>query len=110
MRRPIAPFAPTTSGTEVLKVQEVNSTTGTPRSPAVFVPALSTVCVHISATASVAIKSNPFDDPAKDVTLTTISASGIYTVPSAMSLVIHVTANTGTVTVLIVPNQEISDC
>lgn len=109
MKRPIAPFAATVSGTEILKVSDVNSTTGTPRSSGIFVPALSTVCIHISATASVAIKSNPFDDPTKDVTLTTISASGIYTVPSSMVLVIHVTANTGTVTCLIVPNQELPD-
>jgi hypothetical protein len=106
-RRPIFPFASTETGTEVLKVVPVNSTVGTPRSPGILVPALSTVCVHISGTATVVIKSNPFDDPSKDVTLTSLSATGNYVVPSACNLVIHVTANTGTVTCVIIPNFEI---
>lgn len=110
LRKPIAPLTQTTSGTppnEVLKVTDVVSTTGTPRSSGVLVPALSTVCVYISATASVVIKSNPFDDAAKDFTLTTLTTTGNYVVPSACVVIVQVTANTGTVSCLIVPNEPV---
>lgn len=109
LRKPIAPFAQVVSGTEVLKVSDAVTTTGTPRSSGVLVPALSSVCINITGTASVVIKSNPFDDPTKDITLTTLTASGVFTVPSAMVIVVQVTANTGTVSAIIVINETI-DC
>jgi hypothetical protein len=108
LRKSIAPFGQTATGTppnEVIKLTDTVATTGTPRSAGVLIPALSTICVHISATATVVIKSNPFNDPTKDVTLTTITVSGNYVVPSSNVIVVHVTANTGTVSCLIVANE-----
>ena len=108
LRKRIAPFTQTASaesGTTVLTLTDNISTTGTPRSSGVLVPALSTVNIHISATATVVIKSNPFDDAAKDVTLATVVASGATVIASASVIVVQVTANTGTVSCLIIPNE-----
>jgi hypothetical protein len=83
-----------------------HSTTAVVRSNCLFAPALSTLVVHISATATVVVKSNAFGETAKDATLTTLSATGRHVIASADKIVLDVTANTGTVTAILICNED----
>jgi len=83
------------------------SVTAATRSGGTYCPALSTVCINISGTATVKIISNPFGVSGMDNVLTTISASGDYVVDSAAVIVVDVTAVTGTVSALIMHNGEV---
>ena len=104
-------FAPTITGsgtgTSVLKSVPKNAVVAATRGQAIYCPALSTVSVVISATATVEIISNPFNDAAKDKVLTTLVATGEYVVASAQVIIIDVTATTGTVTAMITKNVEV---
>jgi hypothetical protein len=93
-----------TGGVERLVDSDV--TTVVARSRTLYAPAGSTVCVHVSGTATVVIKSNPFADAAKDVTLTSVSASTEYAVASARHILVDVTAVSGTVTAKLVCNED----
>ena len=81
-------------------------TTATGRSNTLFAPALSTLVVHISGTASITLISNPVRDTAKDITISTISAAGRTTIASADYIALNVTAISGTVTAVLVPNED----
>lgn len=83
------------------------TSTGTGRSNYLYVPALSKLVIHISATASVQVISNPFNNSAKDIVLQTITATGSYTFAAADVVAINITANTGTVSAVVVYNTEI---
>jgi hypothetical protein len=106
-------FGPTVSGagtgTDPTRFTQVKSVTAITRAGGIYCPALSTVCIHISGTATVKIISNPFDDAAKDKVLTTLTSSGEYVVASAQNIIIDVTAVTGTVTAMIVANIELDN-
>ena len=84
----------------------VNTKTGTGRSNVIFAPANSTLCIHMSAAASVTIKNNPFGDATKDFTIKTVTATTQEVVTSAMQLVLDVTANSGTITVELILNED----
>jgi hypothetical protein len=88
------------------KVTYSNSTTVAKRSRVIFAPALSTVAVHVSGTGTAVIKSSPFGDTSKELTLTTLTATGQYTVASANQIVVDVTAVSGTVTAALLPNED----
>ena len=77
------------------------------RSNGLFCPALSTICIHIAGTGSVNVISNPFDDAAKDKTLSTLTASGEVVIASAGIIILDVTAVSGTLTARVVYNQEV---
>jgi hypothetical protein len=111
MLRPGYFFAQTSTGagtgTDILKPVPTQLVSAITRSNGVFCPALSTISINITGTASVNIISNPFDDPTKDLVLTTLTASGQYVVSSAQNILINVTAVTGTVSARVVFNQEL---
>lgn len=88
------------------KVTYANSTTTTKRSQVIFAPSNSTVAIHISGTGTVVIKSSPFGDSAKDFTLATLTATGQQVVVSANFIVVDVTAVNGTVTAVLIPNED----
>ena len=83
-----------------------NETDTTVRSNSMFVPADSTLAIHISATATVQVISNPFGDPAKDMILDTVTATNQFNMPTARHIILNVTANTGIVTATIVENED----
>ena len=83
-----------------------HSTTAVVRSNCLFAPANSTVAIHITGTATVVVKSNPFGEVAKDFTLATLTATGQQVVVSANYIVLDVTVNTGTVTAILIPNED----
>jgi hypothetical protein len=88
------------------KVVYSDATTTAKRSQTVYAPANSRICVNVSGTTTVLIKSNPFGVDAMDVTLTTLSASGEYLLQYAAMIVVHVTAVSGTVTAILVPGDD----
>jgi hypothetical protein len=94
---------------DVTTITDKLSVTAPTRSSELFCPALSTVCVHITGTATVKVISNPFGDAAKDLVLSTISTAGAtnYVIASAINLIVDVTAVTGTVSVKVVYNSEV---
>jgi hypothetical protein len=96
--------AGTTSSYRQTKTLSVTTAT---RSGGTYCPALSTVCINISGTATVKIISNPFGVNAMDTVLTTVTVSGNYVVDSAAVIVVDVTAVTGTVSALVVFNGEV---
>lgn len=83
-------------------VVQNNSTTTVKRSVALYAPAYSTIAIHISGTATVVIKTNPFGDPAKDFTIKTVTATTQEVVTSANYYVLDVTAVSGTVTAVLI--------
>jgi len=91
----------------VQTITPTDSSTGTGRSNHLFCPALSTLNIYVSATASVDVISNPFNDIAKDKILTTVTATGVYTIAAASMVSINITANTGTVSAVVVYNSEL---
>jgi hypothetical protein len=93
-----------TGGVERLVDSDVTSVPA--RSRTLYAPAGSTLCVNVSGTATVVIKSNPFADAAKDVTLTSVSASTEYVIASAKHVLIDVTAVSGTVTAKLICNED----
>lgn len=88
------------------KINYSNSTTAIARSRTLFATASSTVAIHITGTATVVVKSNPFNDPTKDFTLATLTATGQQVVVSANYIVLDVTAVSGTVTAILIPNED----
>jgi hypothetical protein len=90
----------------VLRYVKKDDTTVAARSNTLFAPAYSTLCIHISGTATVVIKNNPFADTSKDFTIKTVTATSQEVVTSAMSILVDVTAVTGTVTVKLIPNED----
>jgi hypothetical protein len=100
-------FGSTTTNSEgTLLKTESNSTTIAKRGNELYAPANSRICVNVSGTATVLIKSNPFGVDAMDVTLTTLSASGEYLLQYAAMIVVHVTAVSGTVTAVLVSGDD----
>jgi hypothetical protein len=94
------------SSNGVLKPTIKHSVTAVTRSNTLFAPANSTISIHVAGTATVVIKSNPFGDTAKDITLTTLTATGEYAVTSAKNVLVDVTAVSGTVTAMLVCNED----
>lgn len=90
----------------VVRPIKSDSTTVVARSLALYAPANSTLCINVNGTATVVIKSNPFSDPTKDVTLQTVSASTEYAITTAKYIVVDVTAISGTVTAVLVQGDE----
>lgn len=95
------------TGTSVLKQIPTESVTVITRSKAVYCPALSTICINISGTATVNIVSNPFDDAAKDKIVKVITATDHLILDSASIIIIDVTAINGTVSARVVFNTEV---
>lgn len=91
---------------DIVRYLPDNDTTTVKRSNVLFAPANSTVAVHISGTATVVIKSSPFGDSTKDFTLATLTATGQQVVVSANYIVVDVTAISGTVTAVLIPNED----
>lgn len=93
---------------DVTVITDTLSVTAPTRSTEIFCPALSTVCIHITGTATVKVISNPFNDATKDLVLSTISTAGAtnYVVASAINLIVDVTAVTGTVSAKVVYNNN----
>lgn len=89
----------------VLVPVKSDATTVVARSNTIYAPANSTLCVNVSGTATVVIKSNPFSDPAKDVTLQSVSTSTEYAITTAKYVLVDVTAVSGTVTAILVPGE-----
>ena len=83
-----------------------NNTTTAKRSLALFAPAYSTLAIHVSGTATVVIKTNPFGETAKDFTIKTVTATTQEVITSANWYVIDVTAVSGTVTAVLVCNED----
>jgi hypothetical protein len=113
MFRPAYFFAQTSTGAgtglDILKPVPTESVSAITRSKAIFCPALSTICINISGTATVNIISNPFDDPAKDKIFQVVTATGHFVVDSAAIIIVDVTAISGTVSARAVLNQELDD-
>lgn len=74
------------------------------RSLPVYVPALSTVSIYISGTASVKVISNPFNATAKDKVLSTITSSNDVAISTATILIIDATLSSGTVDIAVTTN------
>ena len=74
------------------------------RSLPIYVPALSTVSIYISSSASVKVISNPFNASAKDKVLSTITSSNDVAISTATILIIDATLTSGTVDITITPN------
>ena len=109
MKKPIAFFPATTSGTEVLKVATVLSKTGTGRSNSVFLPALSTVSLRFTSTGSVQVISNSFDDSGRDLVIDTVTANKDVVINSASVITLNITANAGTIYASGLANGEIEE-
>ncbi len=92
---------------DVQTVTPVTTSTATGRSNYLYVPAGSKLVLHISATASVQVISNPFSVAAKDIVLQTVTATGSYAFTTADVIAINITANTGTVSAVVVNNVEL---
>lgn len=109
MKKPIRFFAATVSGTEVLKITDVDSVTVPTLSESVFLPALSTIIIIIDGTAAIDIISDPFNDINKSIILQNVIANKQYILAGASMVRLNVTAVNGTVYALAVLNQEV-DC
>lgn len=90
----------------VLHYVQNDATSVVARSNTLFAPAYSTLCIHISGTATVVIKNNPFADTAKDFTIKTVTTTSQEVISSAMNILVDVTAVSGTVTVRLIPNED----
>lgn len=88
------------------KVTYSTSATTVRRSYTLFATAQSTLAIHISGTATVQVISNPFGESDKDAVIDTITASDRLFIPSAMNLVLNITAISGTVTAVITNNED----
>ena len=101
-------FKSTASGTNLLALSKFESTSSSVRSEAVLCPALSTISIYISGSASVNVISNPFDGTpsGKDKVLTTITSSGTYTVASSQIILLDVTVSSGSVSARVVLNED----
>ena len=96
----------TATGGNKWLIQNDQTSAASVRSRALFAPAYSTLCIHISAAASVVIKSNPFGDTTKDFTIKTVTTTTQEVVTSAMWIVLDISGNTGIVTAKLVPNED----
>ncbi len=83
-----------------------HSTTAVVRSNCLYAPAYSTLAIHVSGTATIVIKANPFGDATKDFTIKTVTATTQEVITSANYYLLDITANSGTVTAIIVPNED----
>jgi hypothetical protein len=106
MSKPIRFFAATVSGTEVLKINDDESVTVPTLSKSVLLPAFSTIIIIIDGTAAIDIISDPFNDITKSIVLQNVIANKQYILAGASMVRLNVTAVTGTVYALAIPNQE----
>ena len=83
-----------------------HSTTAVVRSNILYAPAYSTLAIHITGSASVTIKTNPYGEAAKDFTIKTVTATTQEVITSSNMYLLDVTANTGTVTAMIICNED----
>lgn len=83
-----------------------HDTTATAVSNPVYANQGATLAIHISGTASVIIKNRAFGDSAKDFTIKTVTATTQEVITSAMNIVLDVTVTSGTVTAIVIPNED----
>lgn len=93
-----------TTGTA--QINQKNFTTTIVRSQAIYAPAQSTLAIHISGTATVVVKSSPFADTSKDFTISTVITTSQVAIANANMIVLDVTAVSGTVTAVLVANED----
>jgi hypothetical protein len=96
----------TLDATGTAQIDQKNFTTTVVRSQAVYAPAQSTLAIHISGTATVVVKSSPFADTAKDFTISTVTTTSQVAIANANMIVLDVTAISGTVTAVLIPNDD----